>query len=542
MLIEIVPIKVASDDKLCMVSHKGVTHHWVVNYFIKNTTAKPVFGEDEVPSVNEDLFKYVNQWLARLPMNQQDALFGLYSQAREILTEVESHDDLVVAMRQVVAGILDFHEFDVVHRWLRINTDLQNPHSVKETFVEDAAGRNKQNKTYIRSEYEELVTLTFLFRLLLPVYGEFIARIGAYTDASSKEMITFNLASMSSVMDTPAMMRLISFVENTVPKDTNKSPALIDGISSDDYIPWLLSLVMLRRLIIGGLQDTGDGATLVSFIYNYIVYKATNIAAFGGFIKDKKHPNAAPSDINELSSWEEYRIKERNSAGDIALVQRDLEDTLTTYSRLCVGLDESGNKEFEPNEINPEFMELMTEPIGKGQLAMLKYIMAPLVSHRLLDDVERPEIFASLVAGTAYLKRLGLLEQAIMLSAVKRNSKVMIGSASTVKHRITPETTGELAATYPYVRKSQSRQTVVDTRTSYEVAFVAFEDVFKRSEWRITLPHADIVKFTGGLKITRAYACPTDIRPLLADFFIAMDASAKRIFHHRQLLLKEILS
>lgn len=542
MQIEVSVAKSVNNDKLCTISHKDEKIQFVVNYFIKNTSTKPVFGEDEVPAPSEDLFKYVNEYLEKMSMNQQNMFFNLYKQARDVLTNAENHDDLVIALRDVVTRILDFQDFYTVHRWLRIHTDLAIPSKVEETFVEDAAGRNKQNKTYIRSEYEELVTLAFLFRLLLPIYGEFIARISAYTDATSKEMITFNLASMSEVMESNAMIRLVSFVENTVPKDTNKSPALIDGISSDDYTKWLLSLVMLRRLIVGALQDTRDGATLVSFIYGYIVYRASNNASFGGFIKDKKHPNAAPNDVNELSSWEEYRIKERNSAGDIALVQCDLEDANKLYWRLCIGLDETVSKEFEPGEPNPEFMELMSEPIGKGQIGMLKYIVSPLVSHRLLDDVERPETFASLIAGAAYLKRLGLLELAILLTAVKRNSKVMIGSSSTVKHRITPEQMAELNAVYPYVRKSQSRQTVVDTKTSYDVAFAAFEDEFKKSEWRITLPHADIVRFTGGLKITRAYTCPTDIRPLLADFFIAMDAASKRIHHHRQLLLKELLS
>ena len=541
MHIEIPVAKSASDDKLCTITHGSEKLQWVVSYFIKNTTAKPVFGDDEVPLPKEDLFKYVNQYLNSLSMNQQNMLFNLYKQARDVLTRTEEHDDLVIGLRAIITKILDFREFSVVHRWLRINTDLVNPVKVEETFVEDAAGRNKQSKTYIRSEYEELVTLTFLFRMLLPIYGEFIARISAYTDATSKEMIAFNLASMSDIMESTAMVRLVSFVENTIPKDTNKSPALIDGISSEDYDKWLLALVVMRRLIVGALQDTGDGATLVSLIYGYIVYRASNNTSFGGFIKDKKHPNAAPNDINELSSWEEYRIKEKHSAGDIALVQCDLEDANKLYWRLCIGLDEAVSKEFEPGEPNTEFMELMSEPIGKGQLGMLKYIVSPLVSHRLLDEVERAEIFAAMTAGAAYLKRLGLLEQAILLTTVKRVSKTMIGSSSNVKHQITPERMEELNAIYPYVRKSQSRQTVVDTKTSYEVAFAAFEDEFRKSEWRITLPHTDIIRFTGGLKTTRAYACPTDLRPLLADFFIAMDTSAKRIRQHRQLFLEELL-
>lgn len=528
-------------EKICTITHRGNVLRWVVGYFVKSPGT--VASEDDVAESREDLFVYVNQYFNYISESDQDKLFELYAQARELLTQCQTHDELVINLRVAVAKIVDFKKFLYVHQWIRYQTDIRDPASVNDTFQEDAAGRNKPDKTYIKSQYQELVTLTFIIRMLLPVLGEFTARISAYIESTGREMAAFDLIKDSELMASTAMERLKSFIRNTIPPDTNRSSALIDGISSEDYERWLLALVVLRRLIVGSLQDSGEGATLITFIHNYIRYKAGTDAAFGGFIKDKKHPDTNSNDPNAISSWEECRIKELYSAGDIALVQADLLDPIDLYWKLCIGLDEQESKLFEPSqEVNSEFLELKTESIGKGQMTLLQYVLSPLISHRLLTSVDREAdaIYNALLAASAYLKRLGLLEQAIMMTTVKRNSKIMSGNAVNEKHRVFEEMYDKLDKIYPFKRRSQSRQEEVNSKTAYDISFTAIEDEFRRSQWRITLPHSDIVKFTGGLRVTRVYICPLDIKLVLAEFFIAMDESSRRIRFHRNQLLEKI--
>lgn len=542
MHIDFTPVE-GNKTKTCSLEHRGMTLYWVVNYFKEPRPSTANRNpDDEVVVVDHDLFKYVNQYFKSLSESKQDKLFDLYSKAREILTDVEENEELVISLRDVVRQILDFQTFKEVHRFLRIHTDIQNPMSVLDTFVEDEAGRNKKNKTYVRHEYEELVTLTFLFRLLLPVYGEYIARISAYNEAFSKELRAFELASTSDIMESDAMLRLIDFVENTIPpdKDTNKSPALIEGVSSANYVTWLLSSVVLRRLMIGNLQDTNNGATLVSFIYGYIRYKATNDSSFGGLIKDKLRPQGNSDDVNALSNWEEYRIKQMYPAGDIVLVEADLSDPVDLYWLLCSGLDEDESTKFEPGTPNEEFEMLRTKPIEKGQMGMLKYVLAPLVSHRLLDDCRRPFIYNAMIAASAYLKRIGMLEHAILLTAVKTVNKAMSGSTSAMRIRMSQEDIDKLKLIYPFERKTMSRQTVVETKPAYQLAADAFDNEFKKSEWHITLPYTDIVQFTNGLKVSRTYVCPSDMKPFLYSFFIQMDESLKRITINRKKFLEKI--
>lgn len=550
MHFEILPTK--RDVKVCDIHHGGKTIPWDVSYFVKAKSLTSVV-DDEVVPVPSDLFKYHNQWIANMSQDKQDKLFDLYSQAKELVTHCDDHDRMYMGLRDVIRQILDFESFATVHLFIRLRTDIQDPLSVKDEFEEDAAGRNKKNKTYVKKQYQELVTLTFLMRLVMPIWGEYLFRVGAYTDSSDMEMSAFDLMLRADLMNSEAMQFLKGFVDNTIPPDTNKSAALIDGISTDDYGKWLLSLAVLRRLTVGSLQDSGElqGPTLVSFIYKYVRTRALNDPNFSGFIKDKKHSVANDADPNALSTLEEHRVKEPFSAGDIALVKQELLDPIDLYWKLCIGLDETESKRFEPiDEVNDEFKELLTEPIGIAQITFLQYVVSPLMSHRLLYDVHneqstqdptREPIYNAMRAASAYLKRLGLLEQAIIMTAVRHYGKGMNSSPSTAKRQFTPEMQSRLSQLFPYDRKTKSHHDKVDTRTSYDVAFDAIETHLRRSEWRITLPQSDVAQFNGGSRASRVYTCHAGIKAVLAEFFIAMNDSAKRIRTHRKLFLENLL-
>lgn len=529
----------------CAISHQGEVLEFSVSHFSKTGKQRAASasqaGDGDLGGVDETsmrLFHYHNQWFESLDPRQCDAFFKLYKQAREAFDSPQSHEDLTVVLRNISCKIVDMVAFDDVHTFIRYRTDIRTPASVLDEFDEGPTGRNRRDKTYTKKEYEKLVTLTFIMRLMLPVWGEMLESMKTYMRNAKMELTAFNLISNAKVMQSEAMLRLNNFIENTIPPDTNMSPALIEGIATVEYRPWIAALVVLRRLIMGKLQDGRDTTSLVSFIYKYIIQTARN-NKFGGYIKDKNpQNNVRSSDGNEISSWEAYRVKTRWMPGDIAQLEHYLSDPIRVYMDLMGGMDVAVVEKHMPKMPGAEFQKLLEYPIGVGQRILLQYVVSLVGTHRLIPELSRGPIYTAMIAATHFLDAIGQQEIAGLMTSIEYSGQNVAGSAN--KHRRSFEQQALLQEHYPWPRRSQSKQSSVDSRHAYENAITAIEPHFNKGQWWLTLNDDMIRSFSPGPRIIRPYVVTGDFRILLTSYFVAIEERRKALTQYRQNLLANI--
>ena len=538
MKIQWVEEKEGNKNPHCEVEDNGEVYSFSVSRF--NNTGKQRLSTD-VQSINEEewytkLFVYHNQWFDSLYSGTRKKLMQLYKECYELLHGDQSHSELTIALSEKLVEFMELVDYEQVHSWIMSSTDIRAPSSVNENFDAGENGRNRPLKTYVLKEYLELVSMTFVFRLTMPILGEYLERVSAYMSKALMELNAFDLFENNPIMEVAPMIRLTEYVHVMIPADVDKGPAIIAGVSSSEYEKWVLSLVVLRRLMVGKLQDENDGTSLVSFIHKYIL-QTTGNSMFPGYLKDKKTIKAAQADVNAESSLEIYRIKARWIPGDVELVKYYLMDTNRVYEDLMSGFPRDTVEKFYPKEPNKEFEYVLSYPIGRGQRVLLQYVMSLVTTHRLINEISRPALVSAMYAAIHFLYAIGQYEIAALMTSVQHSGHNAATQGN--KKRRSAEDQELLNYHYPWPRKTQSRQSVVETKTAYERSVEAIEPMFA-GQWWLTVPTEVIREFSDSN--SRMYIAGSDLRNTLISFFIAIEESRKRFKENRKAIVESIIN
>ena len=531
----------------CEVRHGDEVLEFAISHYKRvgsqrKEAAGDTSAEDQPQEASAMIFHYHNQWFETYLSPQQcDFLFNQYKKARELFNNPKSHTEMVMELRKIVVAIVDYVPFTEVHHFIMFNTDIRTPASVQDTFDEGPTGRNRRDKTYTKPEYQKLVTLTFIIRLLAPIWGEMLEQMKTYVKNAKMELTAFELMFQSELMQSEAMQRLINFINNTIPNDADKSPALIEGIASVEYNDWIASIVVLRRLIAGQLQDGEDTTSLVSFIYRYIIQQARN-NKFGGYIKDKnpQKTSSARDDSNEISTWEAYRVKARWVPGDVVYLEHYLSDPIRVYEDLMGGMPEDLIEAYRPQKPTEEFARLMSEPIGQGQRILLQYVVSLIGTHRLVPELSRWPIYSAMIASVKFLSAINQHEIAALMTSIPYQHIGIAGTNS--RHRKNLELQLQIKEHYPWPRKTQSKQSSVDTKLPHERAIERIEPHFNKSHWWLTVDDDILSEINQPSKNGRIYTTGADFKQTLTGYFLAIEKRRRELKAYRDNKLKDLLA
>ena len=93
-----------------------------------------------------------------------------------------------------------------------------------------------------------------MLRCMIPIWGEYISSTRQETGTRHKEFYAFQLLNNSNISKSVPMVKLCNYVEAIVGPDKYNNVNTLNGISSEDFGYWLLSLVCVRRLCVGDIR------------------------------------------------------------------------------------------------------------------------------------------------------------------------------------------------------------------------------------------------------------------------------------------------
>ena len=488
---------------ILQVEHEDQIIHFDINCY------------DRKPFIEFDICKELNEYLATFTYSQQDILFNYYNQMKDIFLNGIDYYNLLRDISPIISNLYNEFDFEKVLYWVNLKSNIIIP-DLKNEYVHDALKATTREKTYLKEDYQKLIALTLLLKLMIPIWGEFIYITKKETGTDYKEFTAFKLLNNANILDLEPITKLRHYISQNIKKDDPLLHTIVSGPGSEEYPDYLLALVIIRRICIANISGVSHGeeaTTLIANIYNFITQKIANanMREFKHIVKQKEYKQTGKDDADNASRFEDCKIKEQHSYGNHAMHAVFTDKPLHTLSFLDKNID----MELYNLLIN-SITDISNHRISLFQQILTQYILASVFSIKSLNNVSKILMVNCIIITQYSLWKKGYYMLAAMMTAVPHYTSNLLNVNS--KTRINKETIDLIEAIFPYNIVGRNR---LKTKPINPIIRVIedIEKMLSEHEWIITLP---IELNAAQYGIQRRMMCPSDTKQQLANLILQL--------------------
>jgi|JI8StandDraft_2_1071088.scaffolds.fasta_scaffold30806_2 hypothetical protein len=400
------------------------------------------FDNSKIETV-QDLYLEFNAYLKWLGNDKQAALWDIYVELHEAISNIENRQLLEVELVDRINLMYDIISVPDVEHWLAIHGNVSYPDGF---LTEHDADDRTPDGTYLRSDYRWLVALALALRAMVVVWGSYLFLVRKTIGTDHKEYIAGRLIAHSSIMDCKPMMRLERYINFRISRGIDDAPPVIEGLGTDEIPNWFLANVLIRRMAIGELNATKEGS-LISNIFGFINPKLEGMARVFGAVREKHAGPEEDGSDNGTSILEMFRAKQQLTTGDVA--------TLNVYAENIHNLAAHIDPTIEENQTLLEdcyryticHMDMM---LHRTQEILVQWIIHNPMSARAVPDLQRIPLLNAIAVSQALLIHWGLADVAAVLiaSASYRTEDDMLNNV--VQNKIPADTVSEILRISPF--------------------------------------------------------------------------------------------
>lgn len=489
------------------------------------------------------VFDYINRYLQTLPEDVQDNIFECYSEAKRCLDDVIDQTHMHLRLTRIVTRLYKLIDLEDITQWCRKHARIRIPPTIKDTYDElDISGRGNRDvyeqTTYLRSDYEALIYTAVAMRAMIPIWSEYCAIDRDMDEGKGKfaEYRTLGLMKNTAIMKSPAVIRLRDYIARSEIKDNNpmggnrmaslRMAAALGGLLGSSELPdWMLANVIIRKLAVCELSSTGDDSSnVISVIFHYVSNTLKGLERkFDTRVRNKVKPTESDDDDNK-SLLETYKVKQEISDGDLMVLSIYTEDPIRVAQRLIPEIDANLVQVFydhliKRTDYQPEV----------AQIALLRYLMSPLIPPRSIDNINKMSIISCLSAAQAMLWQSNRPMLALLLTSMPTVNRMgLLMGGQDLSGKIPKEIQDELNVIYRHHPQRNSKERDRRSNVAYR-AIDAIAMEISKCHWTASVPNGlssfgyteqmDLVDNQGHLNI------PLDFRSHLADLVIYLAKS-----------------
>lgn len=467
----------------------------------------------------DELFKETNEFLASIPADSQDKLWDVYVRVRDLLSTEDLNSSFFVRS-EIERAVCDIYKV-ITYQVLRDYVDgahIQIPADVSDRFEEySERGRNYRERTYIKSDYIDMVALALGLRFVVPVWGVYVQIVAGVNGNAYKESEAMKLIEKAGLGEWPPYIRMNEYIEASVDKDTTMTMVMA-GLSSEEVPRLLMAMALVRKISIGPLSTTSERDSLARSLFNYVTF--THLRMDGrfqsvtGIVHAKRHRNLDKGDEDNSSVWDDMAQTTEITEGDrqvIDVYSEGVENILKrTKCDVAIARVQQCISICSRRELRP------IEPFQK---AMIYWVIRS-ISPEAREILMKTTGFRLMGIAQAVLDHWGFHELALLISAeeyISEDGDVFMPSEP--RNKITKQQLEVLDAQYPYYRQETKRP---DPGKRNNVAVTAIDMVVDWMSGRAWKPHAprDLVERIPMLPQLGHFYISGDIKRQLADMVI----------------------
>lgn len=485
--------------------------------FNNNALAKTAF----VVAVNDEnpIFTHLNRYLKRLSQEMQDDIFEIINQISYVMSESATIEEINKKLSTLFIHLfqrISFeHIYDLVLHDKEFNHDitLPSPDNIKMAY-ESVSDNYTKEKTYIYSEYQQLIALIVQLRIMFPIWASYIELFNDKLGTNYKEYEAFKLIHDSGLFkNNPAMEKLARYVQANTPQEGSKA-AIIDFISSENYPLYNLALVVVRKICTMEIRNPGERhPILIMHISTHVREKISNNDKKQGAIIANKigQDFKSSSEERQVSLYERFKIREKLTVGEKVFLLESVNNPLDLATKLKPGID----LDFV-NMIVSETMRMGSTPVERVQKILLKNMIASIAPYKTVDLMNRSTLINSLGAVAAVLIDDGFIEIAQFCTASTIHSTTGGVTIATDQHqnKVTQELRDKMFGLMPFQRAGRSKAQVSPISDNIDLIF---KEITTRA-WNSNLP--DHLIANDGGPVIRRIKIPSNLRIRLTEFAI----------------------
>ena len=332
------------------------------------------------------LYDKINEYVATLPIERQKKMFDVFASfSHSSMKGSFDNPDVVAALEVKIAEVSDLMNYDQFIAWNRTQSSkILYPDVMLDDYVYDPDQNTPPEKTYIRSDYTDLIGMIVFIRSLSPLYIDYYNYIKQ--NANYYYYKIFMLLVRSSVYDCPQAQKLRTYVEANRAtfmggQVKNDNLVLDVGLSDDDVLDALLAEIIFNKLLT--IDFFHKKCNIISFIFQTIKYKGSYAPSDGLNIRNKTTKNDQSRD--DISYFEDYRKTSNVVLGTSVEIQH----ALSSLEYLLNGL---GRKNFNHAayvyELEHHLPRLLQHRPDNTQVYMLGWFMDKIINPRALHYIE----------------------------------------------------------------------------------------------------------------------------------------------------------
>lgn len=489
------------------VEHKGQRVSFMFSTFKKDNFAD-----------NNEVFKHINAYWAGQTEPFQKHVFDLYKEIEDCFHDILNRDLLTERLKDFVKQLYALHPFSTMRTWVINFSGLVVPPSFNENYILDADRNTTVDKTYVREEYRELLTLSLMLRLMVPIWATYVRHIRSHTGNGLKELQAFKLLERTEIPDSSPVVKLKQYIHANIRKENATIP--VSFISEDDIPYWVMTLTCVRRLCVGDLQPKNPRANLATLVSNFIDTK-TNYkdGDFSSTVQTKTTGDFG-GDENKISTMECFRENTEISVGESEELQFSVEDIYQVAEKVCVSL---------PRALLDHCLQttqiLNQHMIFPPQKSLMCWVVKDAIPPEGVDFLDKPTQVRLLALTQAVLWFKGFEYLSLLATSVAPIETGHRIAHMPTKTRVPEELQRKLREIYPHVRVVQHRKT-----PSREECYITNDIEMITNElanyaWRGTASLDMIQKVFGPETQSRVTITP-DIRIRLTELAIAVGSNS----------------
>lgn len=468
-----------------------------------------------------DMFEHINAYWGQLKKKDQDAVFNVYKEIRQVFDEPSTRNQLTQNLYSLVAKLLDFHDFETVELWVKFHANVNFPDStvLKTEYIASSDRPGTREQTYLREDYNKLITMALILRSMIPIWGEYIGRTRGEAGTNWKEFYAFRLLNDAKIFTSEAMSKLRTYVEYSTLVGKGKPASILGGVSSEDFPNWVLALVVTRKVCVGDIRGVDPSTTLVTYIYNYVHQKVQSIDnsfnGTAGMIKEKSFEEQSNEGEKNLSRLEGYKVKQEIAPGDIVALEYSMRDPFAVALKLCPTIDMAS---LQRALVTTEALNY--KRIYDSQIVLLQWVMKPVISTRGVSYLCKATVVRLLAIAQTVLWHNGHYELAGLCTATasEETDEMQISGVDS-RARIPKELIDKINVLFPYMKRPTGKVKTAKLANQALASIDSVVELLSNSDWVLTADETIVRKLTGN-QSQRRYSIPHDIKIKLAELVI----------------------
>lgn len=404
------------------------------------------------------LYDQINEYVATLPDHTQKEIYdtfykvysGEYSQNYSDISYVNKLENNLAK----VSELLNYENFKI---WMaRKEGQMILPDNIQTDFIFDPDMNTIEEKTYIKAEYVNLISLITFIRALSPLYLNYYSYAKQITSHYYYKL--FSLFIKADIYQSPEIEKLKKYIEAnqlTLIGNTKNEHLIINaGLSDDDILDSLVSEIIFNKLIT--IDFFNKKCNIVSFIFQTIKYKGNFTASDGVNIRAKATVNDPSKE--DISYFEDYRKTSDVPIGTVVEIQHALSNNEFIISSI--------NRPFNMDIYERELKTLpllMNTKLTELQIHLVGWFFNKVINPRALYYIEYKRLAELTIIAKTFLLSNNHVFTGLLLGSYKNTNNNFINVV--IKSGINKAMLNDLKQSFNFVI-DDSKQSIIEKTIS----------------------------------------------------------------------------